>query len=628
MIKLNITTLRKILNEQSILFTEQELNELLDSELEKSPDNMDVSLIDFLLDLLSNKYGRPKMVNVEQTEKTGTDTLISSTDLKHILLTSSKTLTNLNCCNKKIADGVYFYISGSENKIEICNDCLTKLYEQASNLRIKSSRKKVSIFISGIMIEFDSKYLPILISKMQNYFRSLYKQHTRDDLFSNSEILNRYIEKRKGSFGETPKDTKITKNFSAGEKRFYYTNKRLKKDLGYCNKYPIIYLNSADDKPAHFHIFSVLENQTCSFNHNAKKHSVIVISDQREKGFTFSFCENHLLDLATLLFKATYDVKNRFTKVGEFEVEKNKFQNNCYMLMETNAQYKLSLRKGIVFLSKEAFNELTNLILTSKTFSELYPIESSQFMLLLEINENKKRKDNQQKIKTYKALLSEQNNEIDELKRSQFYLERENKVLHDELESLDLENLQKTRYNQQLSSVSENIINCLHKNTTINLGISKKKAKKDPVSHIEFFFTPCVESKTFQTISFDSNPLTAIIRTNRPGDKLCLALSLKDVEILIHGIETVFHEKIPYYDEFTNFSILILSEKNNEHCYFCGNQQTSNRYCVNINHLRFVLCEDCLALLEQNLTKIKNTFNNINKLGGTKEIIKLFSIFK
>lgn len=84
MIKLIITTLRKILKDQSILFTEQEVNELLNSELEKSPDTMDVSQIDFLFDILSNKYGRLKMVNIEQIEKTGTDTLINSTDLKRI----------------------------------------------------------------------------------------------------------------------------------------------------------------------------------------------------------------------------------------------------------------------------------------------------------------------------------------------------------------------------------------------------------------------------------------------------------------------------------------------------------------------------------------------------------------
>lgn len=141
-IKLIITTLRKILKDQSILFTEQEVNELLNSELEKSPETMDVSQIDFLFDILSNKYGRLKMVNIEQIEKTGTDTLINSTDLKRISLTSSRTLTNLNCYDKIIADAVCFYIPSSKNKIEICNDCLAKLYEQVIKLRIKDSRKK------------------------------------------------------------------------------------------------------------------------------------------------------------------------------------------------------------------------------------------------------------------------------------------------------------------------------------------------------------------------------------------------------------------------------------------------------------------------------------------------------
>lgn len=63
------------------------------------------------------------------------------------------------------------------------------------------------------------------------------------------------------------------------------------------------------------------------------------------------------------------------------------------MPIKPTTEYKLSLLKGIVFLSKEAFNELANIILTSKTFADLYPIESSQFMLLLVIKETKKRKD-------------------------------------------------------------------------------------------------------------------------------------------------------------------------------------------------------------------------------------------
>lgn len=46
-----------ILKKNKITFTERELNELMDSEMEKSPEEMDTDLIDFCLDVLNGKYG-------------------------------------------------------------------------------------------------------------------------------------------------------------------------------------------------------------------------------------------------------------------------------------------------------------------------------------------------------------------------------------------------------------------------------------------------------------------------------------------------------------------------------------------------------------------------------------------
>lgn len=48
--------LLKILNEKSMQFTREEINEMLDAELEKSPEEMDTDFVDLCLDALESEY--------------------------------------------------------------------------------------------------------------------------------------------------------------------------------------------------------------------------------------------------------------------------------------------------------------------------------------------------------------------------------------------------------------------------------------------------------------------------------------------------------------------------------------------------------------------------------------------
>lgn len=50
-------TLIKILSEKSMPFSEKEINEMLDAELEKAPDEMDTDFANLCLDVLNGKYG-------------------------------------------------------------------------------------------------------------------------------------------------------------------------------------------------------------------------------------------------------------------------------------------------------------------------------------------------------------------------------------------------------------------------------------------------------------------------------------------------------------------------------------------------------------------------------------------
>ncbi len=50
-------TLIKILSEKSMPFSEKEINEMLDAELEKAPEEMDTDFVNLCLDVLNGKYG-------------------------------------------------------------------------------------------------------------------------------------------------------------------------------------------------------------------------------------------------------------------------------------------------------------------------------------------------------------------------------------------------------------------------------------------------------------------------------------------------------------------------------------------------------------------------------------------
>ncbi|HIY33805.1 MAG TPA: hypothetical protein IAA24_01590 [Candidatus Eubacterium faecigallinarum] len=50
-------TLIKILSEKSMPFSEKEINEMLDAELEKAPEEMDTDFVNLCLDVLGGKYG-------------------------------------------------------------------------------------------------------------------------------------------------------------------------------------------------------------------------------------------------------------------------------------------------------------------------------------------------------------------------------------------------------------------------------------------------------------------------------------------------------------------------------------------------------------------------------------------
>ena len=86
-------TLKKILNEKSMSFSEKEIHNMMDAELEKSPEEMDTHFVDLCLDVLDGKYGEGYYVtDRENTESADKDEKAKKAELRKKRLKISRNL--------------------------------------------------------------------------------------------------------------------------------------------------------------------------------------------------------------------------------------------------------------------------------------------------------------------------------------------------------------------------------------------------------------------------------------------------------------------------------------------------------------------------------------------------------
>ncbi len=86
-------TLMKILNEKSMSFSEKEIHDMMDAELEKSPEEMDTHFVDLCLDVLDGKYGEGYYVtDRENTENADKDDETKKAELRKKRLKISRNL--------------------------------------------------------------------------------------------------------------------------------------------------------------------------------------------------------------------------------------------------------------------------------------------------------------------------------------------------------------------------------------------------------------------------------------------------------------------------------------------------------------------------------------------------------
>ncbi len=575
-----------------------------------------------------------KFVEVCLSEKM--ENYISQEKINGIQLYFKEDLKRVLCCGKYISDGCQI-ILWSSDIVEICHNCFIEFFDEMLTITHQDKtkdRKYYTIKLPNYSFQLSNSSLYILRSKMNYYFKGLYKKHIRDDLFikSDSFYVQKFLEKTRRVVNETEKASRQTSRMSAGKRKLYFNEKNITDDISQCYKYPFTISLPPETKKIEplfdLEVYTVFSNIQCRINHHDKySEAVTVVSDGRDYGFTFSFCAEHLYDFAMLLKQVYFDYQINKFEIGDFRIEKGYFGSPCYLTKcKHRTMYKLHINQCSVILAREGLLMLAEKILTSSAFSELYPIEAKQFLSLRndnEIKENEKLKEYLSREKQarrdeiesltafYEKAIENLKNEITELSATNKELNSAKTQLEYELNHIDKIILQqraevKARYQKR-------ILNCLDLNKTdITLGIKAKTAKQYKERYFKVTYINGIKCSTFP--HYFRRETIAIIETHRTDDKFCLAVCEDCIDIYLLGLKEARVDK-PYINENMHFSVIVNSNPNNPHCYLCGSK-SQTKYIIKHGYIKYFLCPESKKKLETTLEEVKRNLSYIRLLGG------------
>lgn len=454
--------------------------------------------------------------------KENADSLITQSDIGKIELCYKADLKKLMCCNKLISDGCQIVLWDFDI-IEVCNDCMFIYFTELLNIINKdkpNSKKIYTVAMQNRVFQVSNASLRTLRSKFNSYFTNLYKMHIRDDLFllSTDFYIQKFVDKTRRVLGELEQETRIASKMTQGESRKFFNEKHITDDLSSCHKFSFTISSNTEKKKTEplykLESYSAISNIPCKIsNHNKYQDAVYVLSDGRNNGFTFSFCVNHLLQFATILFKIYKNPTLTNIREGEFYIEKGRYSSPCYITNETHrTMYKLHLNRCIIVLSRNGLDLIIKTVLSSSALEEIYPIiayqyrsfiidkkqkETEMLQEFLEKEKTNKKLEIDELTEYYKKQILEKDKEIDtilaydkkiisELKFKIKNLETENsslKVVNSkqeyQLNHIDI--LVEKQNQENVNELRGHIHNCLLDKNVVNVGISKKSAVSNPV---------------------------------------------------------------------------------------------------------------------------------------------------
>lgn len=568
------------------------------------------------------------------------DNYISQDKVNAIQLYYKADLERLLCCNKVIGDGCQIILWNGDT-VEICHDCFIDLFDEVLTIThqdITKNKQYYTVNLPDYSFCISNSSFMILRAKLNLYFKDLYKRHIRDDLFLESEsfCIQKFLDKTRRVVKESQKESKQTLRMSAGKRKRFFNERNIISDISQCYKFEFDISIPKDEKRIvplfDLEVYTTFSNISCKTGfHSNYQDAVIVISDGRDYGFTFSFCADHLYDFAVLLEEFYFNPDIDETENGDFRLETGYFGEPCFLTRHKHRiMYKLHINKCSVVLAKEGLFILAEKVLTSAAFSELYPIEAKQFATLSKhkkvketeslreclAKEQQAKKDEIKSLTAYyKNVIHDNTEKIEELKTVNRELIEERDNLKYKLNHIDKIILQQK--NIAKMKCANRIINCLDcSKTNITLGITKKAAKKYKNPGFAVTYVNGIKCATFpHYVKCDS---IALMETHRANDAFCFAVCRDCADIFLKGLREAKPDR-PYVNEKMRFTAAVVSALSNTHCYLCG-CEAQTEYIIKIGNVKFVLCSDCEKKLETALEDIQRKLNHIHLLGGKKFI--------
>lgn len=560
------------------------------------------------------------------TQETAT---IGFDELKKISLDYERKFETVSCCkNKVFTEGCKIKIF-SDSEIQICNSCAFDLYEMIYiNLKNLDNNSLCYLRIIDCELILNKAELNFVLQKFEKYISFLYKEHLSYDIFDDlSPIKEKLIQKNNKPISLSDDELEYYDSLSTGQKKEYILFKTFSK-IKNCNKKKLFTHNDHNSSinKKDFQVYCMPHNIPCkSSEHNEYRESVMILVNPFIKDFRFSFCSDCLHNFGLTLLKLYSDSSVLEYSRANFKVEYIVSDVVCLISGTIEQQmYRIHIFNNVFVLSKEYYDLLTEAVICSAAFKELYYDDYSEFIrfnLLCEINEDIELRNQMLKEKQQAEVEAEKFAELQKELQEQSQIERESFIFQISDLKSEIEKLNKEK--NSLERVIAVYQKEKHKRENKAEEQQRKLIQKE-IQERKYFDThilDCVKQRQgdyILALPKDRNALysgilkvtkikgfscktlyhgyeysaDAIIQTYRKDDPLCLAACSGCIKAINNGLRKVNPRDTYFYDSKKDLEIRYISNNDSHKCHSCGNKH-KHCYYVRLCNVVFYLCEKC-----------------------------------
>lgn len=564
--------------------------------------------------------------------------------LKNIQLQYNKKIGTVNCCpNIILADACIITIK-NDYSWELCNNCVFDLLVLLSSfLKQINANEICELKILDDYLILNKAEIKLLVQKFEQYIHYLYDEHWSDRVFDNlSQEKEYFIERWKRPIKLSDEEAEQLKTLSNGLSSEFLLIKKLQNTIKNGEKKKVF--SSLDCKTSFvsdsLSVYCVPKDFPCKSSiHSVKRNSVLILANDLIKGFVFSFCSDCLYNFGLTLITIYNDDSLIEYSRGSFKVEHTRKQNaNCLFSNKRDKKmYSVHIYNSSFYLCKQYYELLTETIVYSSAFKELYPNEFANFDKIVS---KKRQKQEQERINTLNKLNEQAENAIEDCAKEKQLLQDERENYLEEITTLkencnQLENeitrLEKAiKYYQddkqkkmlaaekkaqkafeiqqkQIAYFSSHILDCSKSRKDIlNLGY---RSKTDPYK-AGLLKTTYMDDFDCKILKHDyKKAAKVILETYRDDDVFCVPACQDCIEQIVKGLKKVGPNNTFYYNFNSKLEVRYLNRFISSKCYSCGSKN-GGCYYIRFYNVAFHLCEECRSLWIVQLSKIYLKLNN------------------